>query len=70
MFAELRRKRILDVFFGKKLGHRIAELTMKVNFGLFCCLLVSLLRYSHDGVRTRKGEEGCLQFLVVNSVRS
>ena len=41
---------------------------MLVNFGLFCHWLVSLLRYSHDGFRARKGEEDCLQFLVVYSV--
>ena len=41
---------------------------MLVNFGLFCHWLVSLLRYSHDGFRARKGEEDCLQFLTVYSV--
>ena len=41
---------------------------MLVNFGLFCHWLVSLLRYSHDGFRARKGEEDCLQFLAVYSV--
>ena len=43
---------------------------MKANFGLFCCSLVSLLRYSHGGVRARKGEKNCLKFLVVNCVSS
>ena len=41
---------------------------MPVNLGLFCHWLVSLLRYSHDGFRARKGEEDCLQFSVVYSV--
>ena len=41
---------------------------MLVNFGLFCHWLVSLLRYSHDGLRARKGEEDCLQFITVYSV--
>ena len=46
----------------------MTELTVLVNFDLFCHWLISLLRYSHDGFRARKGEEDYLQFLVVYSV--
>ena len=49
--------------------HRMTELTVRAGELWFILpLTVSLLRYSHDGFRARKGEEDCLQFITVYSV--